>query len=74
MRKFNAQLNVDDYDGAFFRTCPNQQDFKRVSALPVDDTWQMLLLSGVAAHMPHDMSLNPQGDTTYTNYVAEQVR
>jgi len=31
------------------------------------------LLSGVAAHMPHDHSLNPAGDTSYTNYVADQM-
>ena len=33
----------------------------------------MLLLSGVAAHVPHEVQLNPQGDTSYTNYVAEQL-
>ena len=33
----------------------------------------MLLLSGVAAHMPLEPSLNPKGDTSYTNYVADQM-
>ncbi|KAL3916803.1 MAG: hypothetical protein SGPRY_006665, partial [Prymnesium sp.] len=50
-----------------------QTDFKRVDTLPVDETWRMLLLSGVAAHVPHEMALNPAGDTSYTNYVAEQL-
>ena len=47
---------------------PNQ-----VHALLVDEKWQMLLLSGVAAHVPLEPALNPQGDTSYTNYVAEQM-
>lgn len=64
---------ADDYDPSFFRNPPTQHDFKRVDALPVDETWRMLLLSGVAAHVPHDIALNPQGDTSYTAYVAEQV-
>jgi len=33
----------------------------------------MLLVAGVAAHMPYAADLNPQGDTSYTNYVAEQM-
>ena len=45
----------------------------QVDTLPVDDTWRMLLLSGVAAHVPLEQALNPQGDTSYTNYVAEQM-
>jgi len=73
MRKYNAKLSLDDYDASFFRASPNQTDFKKVDALPVDDQWRMLLLSGVAAHVPHDLQLNPQGDTSYTNYVAEQL-
>ena len=32
----------------------------------------MLLVAGVAAHMPYAADLNPQGDTSYTNYVAER--
>ena len=39
----------------------------------MDDTWRMLLLSGVAAHMPLEPGLNPQGDTSYTNYVSDQM-
>lgn len=39
----------------------------------MDETWRMLLLSGVAAHMPLEPTLNPKGDTAYTNYVADQM-
>ena len=45
----------------------------QVHTLSVDEKWQMLLLSGVAAHVPLEPMLNPQGDTSYTNYVAEQM-
>ena len=44
-----------------------------MDTLPVDEMWRALLLSGVAAHMPHDLTLNPTGDTAYTNYVADQM-
>jgi hypothetical protein len=55
------------------RNPPAPSEFKAVAALPVDEQWSALLLSGVAAHMPHDATLNPAGDTSYTNYVAEQM-
>ena len=38
----------------------------QVHTLSVDEKWQMLLLSGVAAHVPLEPVLNPQGDTSYT--------
>jgi len=74
MSKYCKEKNlIGDYDGAFFRNLPSQQEFKKVHSLSVDEKWQMLLLSGVAAHVPLEPALNPQGDTSYTNYVAEQM-
>ena len=73
MRKYNDEKSVGDYDASFFRNLPTQSNFKAVAQLSVDEKWQMLLLSGVAAHMPLEPALNPAGDTGYTNYVAEQM-
>jgi len=73
MKKYNTKVSIEDYDASFFRSPPSQHEFKRVDTLPVDETWRMLLLSGVAAHVPHDIAFNPAGDTSYTNYVAEQL-
>ena len=68
-----TKAELDEYDGSFFRSAPTRQDFKAVDALPVEDVNKMLLVAGVAAHMPYAADLNPQGDTSYTNYVAEQM-
>lgn len=74
LRKYAGTEKAEELgDGHFIRNPPAQADFKKVATLPVDETWAALLLSGVAAHMPHDLSLNPAGDTSYTNYVAEQM-
>jgi hypothetical protein len=73
LRKYAGNEVADEIDGSFIRNPPAQHEFKRVATLPVDETWSALLLSGVAAHMPHDGTLNPVGDTSYTNYVAEQM-
>jgi hypothetical protein len=73
MRKYAGAAVSEEFDGSFIRNPPAQADFKKVATLPVDETWAALLLSGVAAHMPHDATLNPVGDTSYTNYVAEQM-
>ena len=43
---------------------------QQVHTLNVDEKWQMLVLSGVAAHVPLEPALNPQGDTTYTKCAA----
>ena len=67
-------VNPIDDDASFFRNPPSQHEFKRVNALPVDDTWSALLLSGVAAHMPYAADLNAQGDTSYTNYCNRPCR
>mmetsp|Transcript_21750 Transcript_21750/g.64472 ORF Transcript_21750/g.64472 Transcript_21750/m.64472 type:complete len:797 (+) Transcript_21750:79-2469(+) len=72
LKKFAPQM-VNQFDGAFYRSVPSTGDFKKVDSLPVDDTWRSLLLSGVAAHMPLEPSLNPKGDIAYTNYVADQM-
>jgi len=68
-----TKAELEEYDGSFFRSAPTRQDFKAVDALPVEDVNKMLLVAGVAAHMPYAADLNPQGDTSYTNYVAEQM-
>ena len=73
LRKYAGAEKSEDYDGTFIRNPPAPSEFKKVATLPVDETWSALLLSGVAAHMPHDNSLNPAGDTSYTNYVADQM-
>jgi len=73
LRKYAGSEKAEDYDGTFIRNPPAPSEFKKVATLPVDETWSALLLSGVAAHMPHDATLNPVGDTSYTNYVAEQM-
>jgi len=73
LRKYAGNEVADEMDGSFIRNPPGQQEFKKVSTLPVDETWAALLLSGVAAHMPHDSTLNPAGDISYTNYVADQM-
>jgi len=73
LKKFAPQTSAGEFDSSFFRTVPSTADFKKVDTLPVDETWRMLLLSGVAAHMPLEPSLNPKGDTSYTNYVADQM-
>jgi len=72
MRKYAPDL-VGEFDGSFFRNVPTQIEFKKVDTLPVEEMWRMLLLSGVAAHVPLEPALNPKGDTGYTNYVAEQM-
>ena len=64
---------IGDYDGAFFRNLPSQSEFKKVHSLSVDEKWQMLLLSGVAAHVPLEPALNPQGDTSYTKCAAASL-
>ena len=71
MRKFAPE--TAEYDGSFYRNMPTSNEFKQVTTLPVDETWRMLLLSGVAAHVPMDATMNPKGDTSYTNYVADQM-
>ena len=73
LRKYAGQGVAEEFDGSFVRNPPAPQEFKAVATLPVDEQWSALLLSGVAAHMPHDATLNPAGDTSYTNYVAEQM-
>ena len=73
LRKYAGQATAEEFDGSFVRNPPAPSEFKAVAALPVDEQWSALLLSGVAAHMPHDATLNPAGDTSYTNYVAEQM-
>jgi len=73
LRKYAGAEKSEEYDGTFIRNPPAPGDFKKVATLPVDETWSALLLSGVAAHMPHDHALNPVGDTSYTNYVADQM-
>jgi len=73
LRKYAGAAKSEEYDGTFIRNPPAPGEFKKVATLPVDETWSALLLSGVAAHMPHDASLNPAGDTAYTNYVADQM-
>ena len=73
LRKYAGAEKSEEYDGTFIRNPPAPSEFKKVATLPVDETWSALLLSGVAAHMPHDNSLNPAGDTSYTNYVADQM-
>merc|ERR1712100_530250 len=73
LRKYVGADKSEEYDGTFIRNPPAPSEFKKVATLPVDETWSALLLSGVAAHMPHDNSLNPAGDTSYTNYVADQM-
>lgn len=73
MKKYCKEDIIGDYDGSFFRNLPSQTEFKKVHTLNVDEKWQMLVLSGVAAHVPLEPQLNPQGDTSYTNYVAEQM-
>ena len=73
LRKYAGAEKSEEYDGTFIRNPPPPSAFKEVAALPVDETWSALLLAGVAAHMPHDASLNPVGDTSYTNYVAGQM-
>ena len=71
--KYAGKEVAEEFDGSFIRNPPSSAEFKKVATLPVDETWSALLLSGVAAHMPHDHSLNPAGDTSYTNYVADQM-
>jgi len=74
LRKYAGAEKAEEIgDGLFIRNPPAQAEFKKVATLPVDETWAALLLSGVAAHMPHDLTLNPVGDTSYTNYVADQM-
>ena len=73
LRKYAGAEIAEEFDGSFIRNPPAPGEFKKVAMLPVDETWSALLLSGVAAHMPHDHSLNPVGDTSYTNYVADQM-
>merc|ERR1711871_78170 len=60
-------------DTSFFRNVPTQAELKVVSDLPVEDKWQSLVLCGVGAYTPYDEKLNPRGNTTYTNYVSEQM-
>lgn len=61
-------------DPAFFRHMPKQSELTRISnELLVDDRWKMLLLAGVGAHAPHSAAVNPQGNTSYTHYVSEQM-
>jgi len=73
MRKYAGADVAEEMDGSFVRNPPGQPEFKRVATLPVDETWSALLLAGVAAHMPHDPVLNPAGDISYTNFVADQM-
>ena len=73
MRKYAGNDVAEEFDGSFIRNPPARHEFKEVATLPVDETWGALLLSGVAAHMPHDATLNPAGETAYTNYVADQM-
>ena len=73
MRKYAGAETAEEFDGSFIRNPPAPSEFKAVARLPVDEMWSALLLSGVAAHMPHDQTLNPAGDTSYTNYVAEKM-
>jgi len=74
MKKYSKDEDmVKEHDASHFRNLPSQTEFKKVATLNVDEKWQMLLMSGVAAHMPMEPALNPQGDTGYTNYVAEQM-
>jgi len=73
LRKYAGGEKAEEYDGTFIRNPPPPSAFKEVATLPVDETWSALLLAGVAAHMPHDATLNPVGDMSYTNYVAEQM-
>jgi len=61
-------------DPSFFRHMPKQSELNRINKeLLVDEKWKMLLLAGVGAHAPHSAAVNPQGNTSYTNYVSEQM-
>ena len=73
LRKYAGAQVADEMDGSFIRIPPSNAELKEVGALPVDETWAALLLAGVAAHMPHDPVLNPAGDISYTNYVANKM-
>jgi|EP00900_Chrysochromulina_parva_P021257 hypothetical protein len=73
LRKYAGAQVAEEMDGGFIRIPPSNAELKEVGALPVDETWAALLLAGVAAHMPHDPVLNPAGDISYTNYVANKM-
>jgi hypothetical protein len=70
----DADALIKAIDPAFFRHMPKQSELVRISNdLLVDDRWKMLLLAGVGAHAPHSAAVNPQGNTSYTHYVSEQM-
>lgn len=61
-------------DPAFLRHMPLHSELNHIaSELLVDERWKLLLLAGVGAHSPHSATVNPQGNTSYTHYVGEQM-
>ncbi|KAG8470195.1 hypothetical protein KFE25_008616 [Diacronema lutheri] len=74
MSERQADELLKSIDPSFFRHMPKQSELTRISIdLLVEDRWKLLLLAGVGAHAPHSAAVNPQGNTSYTHYVGEQM-